>query len=260
MLAGLSSSQMSKIVVAGTRALRRGACISTLVLSAAPWVSPAFAAPDFAPLPPVAAAASAADAVNQFLVAKGLIPAVTESAQAAGGPESGFVTRIRDKASDMVSTAMNFLGVPYRRGGNTVDSGFDCSGFTRQVFETSLGLVLPRRADEQAHAPGLVAVKRDELQPGDLVFFNTLRRTFSHVGIYVGDGKFIHSPKPGGEVRVEDMRFSYWTKRFTGGRRAEPMIDPQASIEPGVAEAIESVEPAAPVAHRSQRRHVRAKH
>jgi len=90
------------------------------------------------------------------------------------------------------------------------------------VFETSLGLVLPRRADQQAKAPGLVAVKRDELQPGDLVFFNTLKRTFSHVGIYVGDGKFIHAPKPGGEVRVEDMRFVYWAKRFTGARRAEP--------------------------------------
>jgi cell wall-associated NlpC family hydrolase len=251
---------MSKIVVVGMRAVRRGACVSTLVLFSLSWASTAFAAPDFAPLPPVAAAASAADAVNQFLVAKGLIPTANEPVSATGLSNSGFVTRMRDKASDMVSTAMNFLGVPYRRGGNTVDSGFDCSGFTRQVFETSLGLVLPRRADEQAHAPGLVAVKRDDLQPGDLVFFNTLRRTFSHVGIYLGDGKFIHSPKPGGEVRVEDMGVSYWTKRFTGARRAEPMIDPQASIEPGVAEAIEAVEPAAPVVHHSQRRHVRAKH
>jgi hypothetical protein len=74
-----------------------------------------------------------------------------------------------------------------------------------------------------------VQVKRDELQPGDLVFFNTLRRTFSHVGIYVGDGKFIHSPKPGGEVRVEDMRFVYWAKRFTGARRAEPVAEQAAA-------------------------------
>jgi len=116
-------------------------------------------------------------------------------------------------------TAMNFLGVRYQRGGNTADAGFDCSGFTRQVFETSLGLVLPRRADEQAKAAGLVAVKRDELQPGDLVFFNTLRRTFSHVGIYIGDNKFIHSPKPGAQVRVEDMGVPYWSKRFDGARR-----------------------------------------
>ena len=181
--------------------------------------SEALANPDFTPIPPTAAAASAADAVNRFLVDKGLIsPAPT--AVAPDGPP--LVERVRDKASDMVITAMNFLGVRYRRGGNSADSGFDCSGFTRQVFETSLGLVLPRRADEQAKAPGLVAVKRDELQAGDLVFFNTLKRTFSHVGIYVGDGKFIHAPKPGGEVRVEDMRFVYWAKRFTGARRAEP--------------------------------------
>ena len=65
-------------------------------------------------------------------------------------------------------------------------------------------------------------MKRDELMPGDLVFFNTLKRTFSHVGIYVGEGKFIHAPRPGGEVRVEDMRFAYWARRFTGARRAEP--------------------------------------
>src|SRR5450631_579485 len=135
----------------------------------------------------------------------------------------------------MVLTAMNFLGVPYRRGGNSADGGFDCSGFTRRVFETGLGLVLPRRADEQAKAAGLVAVKRDELQPGDLVFFNTLRRTFSHVGIYVGDGKFIHSPRPGGEVRVEDLRFVYWAKRFSGARRAEAAADRSVADAQGAA-------------------------
>ena len=159
-----------------------------------------------------------ADAVGRFLVERGLISA------AAPAEASALAERVRGTASDMVLTAMNFLGVPYRRGGSSADIGFDCSGFTRRVFETSLGLVLPRRVDEQAKAPGLVAIKRDELQPGDLVFFNTLRRTFSHVGIYVGNGKFIHSPRPGGEVRVEDMRFVYWAKRFTGARRAEPAL------------------------------------
>jgi cell wall-associated NlpC family hydrolase len=189
--------------------------------------SKAIAAPDFVPIPPAAAAASAADALNRFLVDKGLLAAVPGATAAPTGP--AFVDRVRDKASDMVVTAMNFLGVRYRRGGSNADGGFDCSGFTREVFETSLGLVLPRRADQQAKAPGLVAVKRDELQPGDLVFFNTLKRTFSHVGIYVGDGKFIHAPKPGGEVRVEDMRFVYWAKRFTGARRAEPAQEQAAA-------------------------------
>ncbi|HNW64577.1 MAG TPA: C40 family peptidase [Piscinibacter sp.] len=134
-----------------------------------------------------------------------------------------FVNKVRDKASDMVLSAMNFLGVPYRRGGNSADKGFDCSGFTRHVFEMSLGLVLPRRADEQASAPGLKKIRREELKPGDLVFFNTLKRTFSHVGIYIGEGKFIHAPRTGGEVRVEDMRYAYWSKRFTGARRALPL-------------------------------------
>lgn len=120
----------------------------------------------------------------------------------------------------MVMTAMNFLGVPYVRGGESEETGFDCSGFTRYIFERSIGLMLPRRADEQAHAEGMVAIGREELRPGDLVFFNTLRRTFSHVGIYIGDGRFIHSPKPGGEVRVEDMGVRYWSARFTGARRA----------------------------------------
>jgi cell wall-associated NlpC family hydrolase len=129
--------------------------------------------------------------------------------------------RMHRKASDMVITAMNFLGVPYKRGGSSANAGFDCSGFTRHVFETSLGLVLPRRVDQQAHAPGLVAVKKDDLQPGDLVFFNTLKRTFSHVGIYIGEGRFIHSPRPGAEVRIEQMSVAYWRKRFSGARRAE---------------------------------------
>jgi cell wall-associated NlpC family hydrolase len=85
----------------------------------------------------------------------------------------------------------------------------------------SVGLVLPRRADEQAKAGNLLPIRQDELKPGDLVFFNTMKRTFSHVGIYVGEGKFIHAPRTGSAVRVEDMRDAYWAKRFTGARRAD---------------------------------------
>ena len=132
-----------------------------------------------------------------------------------------FGERVRHRASDMVLKAMNFLGVAYRRGGSSEQSGFDCSGFTRHIVQASFGLLLPRRADEQATAPGLRTVQREELQPGDLVFFNTRRRTFSHVGMYVGNGKFIHSPRAGGRVRIEDMAFAYWRKRFTGARRVE---------------------------------------
>ncbi|MDH0866170.1 C40 family peptidase [Mitsuaria sp. GD03876] len=164
--------------------------------------------------------ANASDSVARFLQQRGIV------AQAQGGtaPDTaspGLLNQVRDKASDLVLSAMNFLGVPYKRGGNSVSNGFDCSGFTRHIFEMSVGLVLPRRADEQAKMSSLIPIKKEDLKPGDLVFFNTMRATFSHVGIYVGEGKFIHSPRVGGAVRVEDMREAYWAKRFTGGRRAD---------------------------------------
>ena len=107
--------------------------------------------------------------------------------------------------------------MPYRRGGNSHETGFDCSGFVKAMYAQTLGMILPRRADEQAAATQ--QIDRRELQPGDLVFFNTMRRTFSHVGIYIGDNKFIHSPKPGAHVRVEDMGLAYWNTRFDGARR-----------------------------------------
>jgi cell wall-associated NlpC family hydrolase len=168
------------------------------------------ATPDAPPAP--APSALSGDPVMQMLADRGLLPSIDSGA---------LVRQVRDAASEMVMSAMNFIGVRYRRGGNSEYTGFDCSGFTRHVFESSLGLVLPRRADEQANLAGLLTIRRDELRPGDLVFFNTLRRTFSHVGIYVGDDKFIHAPRPGGAVRIEDMRESYWSRRFTGARRAE---------------------------------------
>lgn len=196
----------------GWRAVARTGALALACLAL--WPQAGMAAPD-----------TQSDAVSRFLAERGLVEA--PAAPAAGEhdvlgaaiAERGLMDQVRDKASDMVMTAMNFLGVPYRRGGNSAEEGFDCSGFTRHIFERSLGLVLPRRADDQASAPGFIHVAREELKPGDLVFFNTLRRTFSHVGIYVGDGKFIHSPRSGASVRVEDMRVSYWTKRFTGARR-----------------------------------------
>jgi cell wall-associated NlpC family hydrolase len=124
---------------------------------------------------------------------------------------------VTSSASELVLTAMGFLGVPYRRGGNSAESGFDCSGFVKAMYEKTVGLVLPRRAEQQAAATSTIDKK--DLQPGDLVFFNTMKRAFSHVGIYVGDGKFIHSPKPGAQVRVENMDRGYWRRRFDGARR-----------------------------------------
>lgn len=162
----------------------------------------------------------AGDALLQMLHDKGLVPlqqagrTLMQAGQSAGRAAT-------DTASELVFTAMNFLGVPYRRGGNSAEQGFDCSGFTRHLFESTVGLVLPRRSDEQATKAGLQEVPKADLQPGDLVFFNTMRRAFSHVGIYIGEGRFIHSPRAGGQVRVENMTESYWTRRFDGARRVD---------------------------------------
>ena len=132
---------------------------------------------------------------------------------------------VSEKASNLVSTSLGFIGVPYRRGGESAETGFDCSGFVKAVYEQTLGLVLPRKADQQAATTEKVT--RADLKPGDLVFFNTMRRAFSHVGIYVGDGKFIHSPRPGAEVRVESLSISYWNRRFDGARR---VLNESASV------------------------------
>jgi cell wall-associated NlpC family hydrolase len=161
------------------------------------------------------------DPVSRFLSDKGLINT---------RPVVDAAHQVRDKAaslaSELVISAMDFLGVPYRMGGQSREGGFDCSGFTRHVFERSLGMILPRRASEQANMPGMLQVNQAELKPGDLVFFNTLRHTFSHVGIYIGDNKFIHSPRAGGSVRVEDMRMAYWQQRFDGARRPPTLTRP----------------------------------
>jgi cell wall-associated NlpC family hydrolase len=123
------------------------------------------------------------------------------------------------RGAQVVLAALNFLDTPYRLGGSSAETGFDCSGFTRHIYHQSVGVALPRSADEQAAARGWVEVGRDALQPGDLVFFNTLGRTFSHVGIVVGEGRFIHAPRTGAQVRVERLQAAYWARRYTGGRR-----------------------------------------
>ncbi|WP_313622333.1 C40 family peptidase [Achromobacter sp.] len=119
----------------------------------------------------------------------------------------------------MVSEALNHLGIRYRFGGNSPDTGFDCSGLVAYSAERSLGLKLPRNAAEIARQG--ISVAKNELKAGDLVFFNTMGRRYSHVGIYLGDDRFVHSPSAGGVVRVENMTMAYWTKRYNGARRLD---------------------------------------
>lgn len=142
----------------------------------------------------------------------------------AAPDQASFVDRVVGHASASVSTvqntletALDLIGIRYRRGGTSPETGFDCSGFVSHVFKQGLGLYLPHNAKQISKEGEVVA--KGELQPGDLVFFNTMRRAFSHVGIYLGDNKFVHAPRSGQSVRVEDMNDSYWRKRFNGARR-----------------------------------------
>lgn len=112
---------------------------------------------------------------------------------------------------------MSMIGIRYKYGGNAPESGLDCSGLVRYVFKQVMGADLPRTSEEISRVGQ--NVEPNELQPGDLVFYNTLRRGFSHVGIYLGDNRFIHAPSAGGHVRIERMDINYWKSRFNGARR-----------------------------------------
>lgn len=117
------------------------------------------------------------------------------------------------------AVATAWLGTRYRYGGATPESGFDCSGLVAHVFERARGITLPRDAAGQSKVG--VPVKKAALAPGDLVFYNTRNRPYSHVGIYLGEGRFIHAPRPGQRVRIESIEASYWRARFNGARRIE---------------------------------------
>ncbi|MBX9347232.1 C40 family peptidase [Chromobacterium vaccinii] len=132
-------------------------------------------------------------------------------------PISKYAAPQEDAVGDLLLQAMSLLGVAYRFGGNTPDDGLDCSGFIRYVFQKSLRVNLPRTAAEMARVGK--SVGRGELMPGDLVFFNTLGRSYSHVGIYMGNNKFIHAPRTGKNIEVSNLSQSYWTARYNGARR-----------------------------------------
>lgn len=136
-------------------------------------------------------------------------------------PESNKVlakiNNFTNRATSLAIQAMSLIGIHYQRGGTSPEHGLDCSGLVRYVFKEAWGAELPRTSAEISKMGE--NIPRQDLQPGDLVFFNTLKHAFSHVGIYLGDNKFIHSPSAGGVVRIESMDLSYWKARFNGGRR-----------------------------------------
>lgn len=116
--------------------------------------------------------------------------------------------------------ALYALGVQFRWGGASHEAGFDCSGLVTHVFARAWGIALPRHTDDQRRVGTPVGLK--QLEPGDLVFYNTRNRPYSHVGIYVGRGFFVHAPRPGATVRIESVQTPYWRTRFDGARRLDP--------------------------------------
>lgn len=128
---------------------------------------------------------------------------------------------VGERRAEALLQALLALGLDYRYGGNSPETGFDCSGLVAHVFREAYGIRLPQNARAQSEYG--VRVSLAELRAGDLVFYNTLNRPFSHVGIYLGEGRFVHAPKTGAQVRVEPIRGSYWMKRFDGARRIQSM-------------------------------------
>ena len=122
-----------------------------------------------------------------------------------------------ERSRDVVRHALGYVGIPYRYGGDSAATGFDCSGLVWRVYRQATGITLPR--DTYGISRAGVAIASRELQPGDLVFFNTMRRPYSHVGIYLGRDRFVHAPSSGSAVSVSRLSNRYWRQRFNGGRR-----------------------------------------
>lgn len=150
--------------------------------------------------------------------------ALTPASQAAepdlDRPNENLASSLTEKATPMIY-ALSLIGTPYRLGGQNPETGVDCSGFVKHVYAKTTDLTLPRSASEISQKGE--AVDKNQLKPGDLVFFNTRKRPFSHVGIYQGEGKFVHaSSSRTGKVLVSNMGQRYWLQRFNGARRLLP--------------------------------------
>ena len=173
-------------------------------------------------------------------------PVVTAQDSAAVSFTNAATTKVKSAAAsalksaqDLASTALDLIGIRYKWGGNTPETGLDCSGLVRYVFQQVTGVTLPRTAKDMSRLGTEVAVT--DLQPGDLVFFNTRRFAFSHVGIYLGDNQFIHAPRRGREVEVATLESNFWKRRFDGARR-------MAGVLPSLLPALVGEAVAAPLA------------
>lgn len=171
-------------------------------------------------------------------------PADRSMADAARASLSAAATQMVDRTREVGLFALSLVGIDYRYGGDTPDQGLDCSGLIRYVFQEVTGVTLPRTAKELSHIGR--NVRSGDLEPGDLVFFNTRRFAFSHVGIYLGNDRFIHAPSRGGEVGVASLANGYWQKRYNGARRLVGVLPALMPTLISHAEASPPDPPAAP--------------
>jgi cell wall-associated NlpC family hydrolase len=138
----------------------------------------------------------------------------------ANSPAHAATAPATPQHTEALLVAIMALDTDYRYGGHSFANGFDCSGLVAYVFKSAWGLELPHnsRAQSEIGTP----IDSSALRPGDLVFYNTANRPYSHVGIYLGDGKFIHAPRTGARVRIESLHKRYWARRYDGARRIDP--------------------------------------
>lgn len=151
--------------------------------------------------------------------------------------DPGLLEQASSSVQEVLISAVALTGTPYKFGGTSPDTGFDCSGFVRYVFQQAANLTLPHGARAISQIGKSIPV--DQLQPGDLVFYNTLKSAFSHVGIYIGDNRFIHAPSDGGGVHIVNMQDEYWVKRFNGARRIQNPVSTQPTVLSPVAVSAE---------------------
>ncbi len=146
--------------------------------------------------------------------------AVQQPQQAARATTAEYRGGGGENADELIGSAMGLLGVAYRYGGSSASTGFDCSGFMQHIFRRSMGINLPRRSADQARMG--THVSRSELQPGDMVFFRTAGGgRISHVGLYIGNNRFIHAPRTGKRIEITSLSNRYWNAKYAFGRRVK---------------------------------------
>jgi cell wall-associated NlpC family hydrolase len=200
------------------------ALVLAVSLAAFPWVAsaaPAGESKDAAPPQAATAetpAAPRARPIALTLPDRALVLASDLNRLLKPGNAAGAEAKPESGVRNVLQRALGLLGTPYRWGGSSPDSGFDCSGLVGYVFRNALGIELPRVSREMAKAGEPVA-DRASLTAGDLVFFSRTGGEVDHVGIYVGEGRFVHAPRTGRDVTVSDLDTGYWSEKFQQARR-----------------------------------------